>query len=150
MKTAPLKRRRSRVKRTLIVAALMANPNASQVAKQVGVSKFTVWRIAQAEGIELTAGKKLMGWLSPEKRAQIIAALKANPIATQVARQVGGVSQVTVWKIARAEGIELIRRHRRDAEHHLTGPPILLRLGGLNMPTDLPISSIPGSSEAVF
>jgi transposase len=94
----------------------MANPNASQVAKQAGVSKFTVWRIAQAEGIELTAGKKLMGWLSPEKRAQIIAALEANPIATQVARQIGGVSQVSVWKIARAEGIELIRRHRRDAE----------------------------------
>jgi hypothetical protein len=28
---------------------------------------------------------------------------------------IGGVSQVTVWKIAKAEGIELTRRHHRDA-----------------------------------
>jgi transposase len=105
------------VSRTLVIAALKANPNASQVAKQTGVSKFTAWRIAKAEGIELTAGKALRGRLSAEKRAQIIAALKANPVATQVAEQVGGVSQVTVWKIARAEGIELTRRHHRDAEN---------------------------------
>jgi hypothetical protein len=83
------------------------------------VSKFTAWRIAKAEGIDLTAGKALMGWLTVEKRAQIIAALKANPIATQVAKQVGGVSQVTVWKIARAEGIELTRKHHRNAAHRL-------------------------------
>jgi transposase len=101
----------------MVIAALKANPNASQVAKQTGVSKFTAWRIAKAEGIELTAGKALRVRLSAEKRAQIIAALKANPVATQVAEQVGGVSQVTVWKIARAEGIELTRRHRRDAEN---------------------------------
>jgi transposase len=133
LKKAPLKQRRSPARRALIIAALTANPNASQVAKQTGVSKFTAWRIAKVEGIELTAGKALRGRLSADKRAQIIAALKANPIATRVAGQVGGVSQVTVWKIARAEGIELIRRHRCDAEHGSTGPAILLRLGGLNI-----------------
>jgi hypothetical protein len=42
-----------------------------------------------------------------EKRAQIIAALKNNPNAAQIARQVGGVSRMTVWKIAKAERIEL-------------------------------------------
>jgi hypothetical protein len=43
----------------------------------------------------------------PEKRAQIIAALKANPNANAVARQVGGVSNVTVAKIAKQIGIDL-------------------------------------------
>jgi hypothetical protein len=48
-----------------------------------------------------------------EKRAQIIDALKSNPNARQVARQIGGVSHVTVWKIAKAAGIELTARRRR-------------------------------------
>jgi hypothetical protein len=95
-------------KRAQIIAALKANPNASVVARQVGgVSKITVWKIAKLEGIELTAGKAAKGVLPPEKHAKIIAALKANPNASVVARQVGGVSKTTVWKIAKWEGIEL-------------------------------------------
>jgi transposase len=112
-----LKRQDSATRRAEIIEALRANPNASQIAKQVGLSKFTTWRIAKAAGIELTAGKAVAGWLPAEKRAEIIEALRANPITTQVAKQVGGVSQVTVWKIARAEGIELTRKRspRGDA-----------------------------------
>jgi hypothetical protein len=46
--------------------------------------------------------------LPPEKRTQIIAAaLKANPNASAVARQVGGVSGRTVGKIAKQIGIDL-------------------------------------------
>jgi transposase-like protein len=44
--------------------------------------------------------------LPPEKRAQIIAALKENPNASAVGRQVG-VSDVTVWKLAKQTGIKL-------------------------------------------
>jgi hypothetical protein len=53
------------------------------------------------------------------RRTLIIAALKANPNASQVAKQ-AGVSKFTAWRIAKAEGIELIRRHRRDAEQGAT------------------------------
>jgi ribosomal protein L32E len=47
--------------------------------------------------------------LSKEKYTQIIEALKTNPNARAVARQVGGVSNVTVWKIARQVGIDLLK-----------------------------------------
>lgn len=46
-----------------------------------------------------------------EKRAAIIRALKANPSASAVARQIGGVSITTVWKIAKDEKIDLSQRH---------------------------------------
>jgi tripartite-type tricarboxylate transporter receptor subunit TctC len=102
-------------KRAQIIDALNANPNSAAVAKQIGgVSQATVWRIAKAAGIELTAGKTAGRRSIPaEKRAQIIDALKSNPNARQVARQIGGVSHVTVWKIAKAAGIELTARRRR-------------------------------------
>ena len=45
--------------------------------------------------------------IPPEKRARIIAALKANPNASAVARQIGGVSCNTICKIARKAGIRL-------------------------------------------
>jgi hypothetical protein len=54
--------------------------------------------------------------LPPEKRAQIIAALKANPNARAVARQIGGVSYPTVCGIAQQTGIDLAAANaaRRD------------------------------------
>jgi hypothetical protein len=45
--------------------------------------------------------------LTEEKRRQVIAALTVNSNATAVAREVGGVSGVGVWKIAEKAGIEL-------------------------------------------
>jgi hypothetical protein len=45
--------------------------------------------------------------LPPEKRTKIIAALKKNPNASAVARQVGGVSLATVWRVAKQTGINL-------------------------------------------
>jgi hypothetical protein len=45
--------------------------------------------------------------LSPEWRAQIVEALEANPNASMVARQVGGVSSRTVQKIAKQAKIEV-------------------------------------------
>jgi hypothetical protein len=99
----------SREKHAQIIAALKANPNASKVAKQIGgVSPSKVGKMAKAAGITLAAaesGKRL----SAEQRVQIIAALKANPNASKVAKQIGGVSHVVVSKIAKAAGIELTR-----------------------------------------
>jgi transposase-like protein len=92
-------------KRARIIAALKENPNASAVARQVGgVSDVTVWKIAKQTGIKL-AGKGVA--LSPEKRAQIIAALKTKRNATAVARQVGGASLSTVKRIAIQARIKL-------------------------------------------
>jgi hypothetical protein len=82
-----------------------ANPNASAVARQVGgVSDVTVWKLAKQTGIKL-AGKGVA--LSPEKRAQVIAALKTKRNARAVTRQVGGVSLSTVKKIAKQTGVKL-------------------------------------------
>ena len=40
-----------------IIAALEATPDASRVARKLGVSFSTVWRRADLAGIELTAGR---------------------------------------------------------------------------------------------
>ena len=102
-------KRLSAKQRAQIIAALKTIPNAAAVAKQIGgVSHMTVGRIARAAGIAL-AGAEYGKRLSAEKRAQIIAALKTNPNAAAVGKQIGGVSHVVVWKIAKAAGIELTR-----------------------------------------
>ena len=97
-------------KRRQIIAALKDNPNATQIARKVGgVNYRTVVRLAERAGIELTAGKAARGHprVSSEKQAQIIAALKDNPNATQIARKIGSVSHTKVGKIAKAAGITL-------------------------------------------
>ena len=100
----------SEEKRRQIIAALKDSPNATQVAREIGgVNYRTVVRLAEGAGIELTAGKAARGrrGISPEKHAQIIGELEDNPNATQVARKIGGVSNTTVGKIAKAAGITL-------------------------------------------
>ena len=99
----------SQEKRRQIRAALKDNPNATQVAREVGeVNYRTVVRLAEGAGIELTAGKAARGHrISPEMCAQIISELEDNPNATQVARKISGVSNATVGKIAKAAGIAL-------------------------------------------
>jgi len=95
----------SQEKRRQIIAALKDNPNATQIAREVGCVNYrTVVRLAEGAGIELTAGKAVRGHprVSPEKHAQIIAALKDNPNAKQVAGKIGGVSHTMVGKIAKA------------------------------------------------
>jgi hypothetical protein len=56
--------------------------------------------------------------LPPETRAKIIAALKVNPNASAVARQVGGVSFSTVWKIAKQADIELTAAKAKGHAHN--------------------------------
>jgi len=100
----------SEEKRRQIIAALKDNPNATQIAREVGgVNYSTVVRLAEGAGIDLTAGKAARGHprVSPEKHVQIIAALKDNPNAAAVAKQIGGVSHTTVGKIAKAASIAL-------------------------------------------
>jgi hypothetical protein len=95
-------------KRPKIIVALKANPNASAVARKVGgVSEQTVRKIAKQIGIDLAAAKAARRALPPEKRAKIIAALKTNPNASAVTRQVGGVCRATVRIIAKQTGIAL-------------------------------------------
>ena len=92
-----------------IIAALKSNPNAAEVARQLGgVSRWTVRRLAKIADIELSASMATKGHhrVSTEKRSQIIAALKSNPNAAEVSREIGGVSRMTVWKIAKAIGIK--------------------------------------------
>jgi hypothetical protein len=98
-------------KRAQILAALAVNPNARAVAGQVGVSVTAVWQIAKKASIKLAEGHAAKGSrLPPATHKKIIAALKANPNAGAVARQVGGVSHQTVWKIAKKAGIALRAR----------------------------------------
>jgi nicotinate-nucleotide pyrophosphorylase len=99
----------SEAKRAKIVQALKINPNGAAVARRVGgITPQTVRAIAKQAGIPLAAENlKKAKRLSPEKRAQIIEALRANPNGNLVARQVGGISSRTVQKIAEQTGIKL-------------------------------------------
>jgi hypothetical protein len=74
----------------------------------MGVSYGSVWNIAAAEGIELVRYSRQWDkpFLAHEARLRVIAALKANPNALQVARKLR-VKFDTVWRIAQKEGIEL-------------------------------------------
>jgi DNA-binding XRE family transcriptional regulator len=87
-----------------IIAALEKTPHASLVARKVGRSFSTVWRVAERAGIELTAGREAKGYkrLPAARRAQIVEARRAMPDATQeeVARR-AGVSRATVSRLTR-------------------------------------------------
>jgi len=102
--------------RAKIAAALRANPNATAVAKEIGgISPGTVSAIAKEANIPLAAENLAKAKrLSPERRAQIIEELQANPNASMVARQVGDVSSKTVQKIAKKAKIKLsaVNGHR--------------------------------------
>jgi hypothetical protein len=103
--------------RARVIAALRANPNAWQVTRRIKkISYGSVWAIAKEEGIELTAGLTAMCGpkIAAATRARIVAALSETPNAHEVARQIGGVSHVTVASIAKREGIRLtVGRPRR-------------------------------------
>jgi hypothetical protein len=91
--------------RARITAALRIEPNAAAVSRHSGGVKYkTVWNIAKAAGIELTAGYAARGRprLPAAKRAQILAALMSNPSPSWAARETG-VSRSTVRGIARDE-----------------------------------------------
>jgi hypothetical protein len=89
-------------KEAKIIARLLVTRHASLVAREDGVSFAKAWRLAARECIELTGGRAAKGYkrLSPERRAAVEAALRANPQATQleIARATG-VSRVTVSRI---------------------------------------------------
>jgi hypothetical protein len=116
----------SEAKRAQVIEALKLNPNGDAIARKVGgITPQTVRAIAKQTGIPLAAENlKKAKRLSPEKRAQIIEALKANPNGNLVARQVGGISSRTVQKIAEQAGIRLLTtgdRHWRALERSREG-----------------------------
>ena len=90
--------------RTQIIDALGKNSNAHAVARQIGdVSHVSVWQIAKDERIELAAGKAIKGkpGISPGMRGRIIEALRgSNASPRLIARRLGNMSHVTVWKIS--------------------------------------------------
>jgi transposase-like protein len=122
------KRKLTEEKRRQVIAALTINSNAAAVAREIGgVSAVGVWKIAKKAGIELTAGIAARGCYNrvpPDKRAEIVAALNLNPNAAAVAREVGGVSGVGVWKIAQVEGIELRHSSIDQARRRRSGPAV--------------------------
>ena len=80
-----------------------SRPPCDEAAQKLGVSFATVWRRADREGIELTAGRAAKGYkrLSAEQYAKIITVRRANPKAThrnEVARE-AGVSRPTVSRV---------------------------------------------------
>jgi hypothetical protein len=89
-------------KRTRIIEALKARPNSGAVAREHGVGKTTVIRMAKQANIKL-AGKRQV---SAEQRAQIIAALRVNPDRVAVGAATGW-SNSTIWIIARQAEIPL-------------------------------------------
>jgi hypothetical protein len=73
-------------------------PKRNSQTAPVNTVKLTLFRATDLNITKMPPAKK---------RAKIIAALKDNPNAKAVARQVGGVCVSTVWRIAKWEGIEL-------------------------------------------
>jgi hypothetical protein len=86
----------------VIVKQLRRKSHASFVAGKTGFSFSTVWRAAEAAGIELTEGRRAKGYkrLSPKRHAAVIEARRRNPDAPQIEiAQEAGVSRSTVWRI---------------------------------------------------
>jgi DNA invertase Pin-like site-specific DNA recombinase len=96
------RRRIAPEKKARIVALLWKVRYASLVARQIGVSYSTVWRLADGAGVELTAGREAKGYwrLAPARRAAVIEARGNHPKGTQkeIARA-AGVSRSTVSRI---------------------------------------------------
>jgi hypothetical protein len=109
-------------KEARIVARLLVERHASLVARTEGVSFAKVWRLADRECIELSAGREAKGYwrLSDERRAAIVEARRINPNGTQqeIARA-AGVSRATVSRVERGDGRGAAPRSGR------TGHPIL-------------------------
>ena len=102
-------------KRAQIIEALKANPNAVAVMREVGgVSVASVRLIAKAAKIDL--GRSGPKKISAEKRALILKALKANPNASAIARQFGGMSYKSVTRLAEKANITLGNKARQAAE----------------------------------
>ena len=101
--------------RMRIIEALKANPNANAVAREIGgVSRGTVRNIAKKANIDV--GRSGPKKISAEKQAQIIKALKANPNASAVAREIGGTSYKAVARLAKKAKIPLVRgNHQTQA-----------------------------------
>jgi hypothetical protein len=102
-------------KRAQIIEALKSNPNRLAVARQVGgVSHETVCVIARKLGIGLD--EKGPKRFSSEDHAKIAAALRANPNATAVAKEIGGISPGTVSAIAKEANIPLAAENLAKAK----------------------------------
>jgi hypothetical protein len=102
-------------KRAQIIEALKSNPNRLAVARQVGgVSHETVCVIARKLGIGLD--QKGPKRFSSEARAEITAALRANPNATAVAKEIGEISPGTVSVIAKEANIPLAAENLAKAK----------------------------------
>ena len=91
----------------------------SEARAKITAAPGTVSAIAKEANIPLAAENLAKAKrLSPEKRAQIIEELQANPNASMVARLVGDVSSKTVQKIAKKAKIKLTAARQGTAEPH--------------------------------
>jgi len=85
---------------------LLKRPHASEVARNSNGawSYSTVWRVADRNGIVLTAGRETMGRhrLSAEQRTAVIEARRENPDAPQ--REIARLAGVSRPSVNRIEG----------------------------------------------
>jgi hypothetical protein len=73
-------------KEARIISRLLKTPHASWVTAKEEVSFAKVWRLAERECIELSAGRAAKGYkrLPAERHDAVVAALRENPDATQI------------------------------------------------------------------
>jgi len=96
------------------------------VAKKLGVSQPVVARIGKSAGIAL-AKKGGQRKLTPGQEAEVLRALRLNPNASAVARQIGGISYKSVSRYAKRANIKVASTVLR--EEHARG----IRNDGANL-----------------
>jgi hypothetical protein len=84
-----------------ILSELEHDRNFARVGRKFGVSDVTVGRIAKQADKPIPAGPTGNVVISNEKRTEVVEALKRLRNFRAVAREVGGISHVTVAKIAK-------------------------------------------------
>src|SRR5215472_1053108 len=92
--------------RTSLSKSLKKSPKVSVVAKKLGVSQPVVARIGKSAGIAL-AKKGGQRKLTPGQEAEVLRALRLNPNASAVARQIGGISYKSVSRYAKRANIKV-------------------------------------------
>jgi hypothetical protein len=99
----------------IILEELKKSPKVSVVAKKLGVSQPLVARVGKSAGIAL-AKKGGQRKLTPGQEAEVLRALRLNPNASAVARQIGGISYKSVSRYAKRANIKLSSTALRE-EH---------------------------------
>ncbi|MBV8774741.1 MAG: hypothetical protein JO166_20770 [Deltaproteobacteria bacterium] len=105
------------------IAALKVDQNAGKVSRELGIPASTVYRWAKAADITLTGNNNLQEPQHAAKYAQAIAALKIDPNANKVSRELG-IPASTVFRWAKREGITLTGKRGTDRASRGNAPKV--------------------------